>query len=230
MRGSLRFASARSLGVVSCACVATLVSAAMSGQVSSGAESPGHAPAPAPSSVPASSPLSRANGSARAPREYLALCAQGHAKFAHRDVAGAIERYQAAIARFPDESLAYAFLGEAELVAGNVADARASLARGAQHGEKDPEATARALFLLAVLEEHEQKWEAAHAAWQAYLDGVTRFPVANGASASAEARLHVLEVKTKLDAESEDVRRRIAATQDGGVFSDPSKSAPEKAH
>jgi hypothetical protein len=139
-----------------------------------------------------------------------------------------MERYRAAIARFPGETLAYAFLGEAQLVSGNAADARASLTRGAQNGERDPSTSARALFLLGVLEEREQKWDAAHAAWQAYLDGVKRFPVRDDESASALARLQALDAQARLDAESAEVRRRIAATQDGGVFTDPTKSPSDK--
>src|SRR5580692_10678219 len=111
-----------------------------------GAASPGPgAPAPAPPATPSvkSGP----------PHEYLEICGQGDAKFAKHDVQGAIERYRTATTRFPEEPLAYALLGESLLVAGNTAEARAALARGAAAGEKGSEARLRSLVVLAVLEE-----------------------------------------------------------------------------
>jgi len=181
----------------------------------------GATPTPAPS-TPA--PVKRG-----APREYLDICGQGNAKLAKHDVQGAIERYRAATTRFPDEPLAYALLGEGLLVAGNAADARAALVRGASTGEKDSEARLRCLFVLAVLEEHEQNWDAARTAWQSYLDARKSASVDGGAPATAEARIRVIDAVRQQGAVTDEVRKRIAATSDGGVFSDPAKPAPDKA-
>jgi hypothetical protein len=83
---------------------------------------------------------------------------------------------------------------------------------------------ARALFVIADLKERQWKWDDAKAAWQAYLDWTNRFPNAGTFPASARSRQQVIDVMLKQDKAYEIVRRRIAETKDGGVFTDLSKS------
>jgi tetratricopeptide (TPR) repeat protein len=169
-------------------------------------------------------------GDAAAPSpDYSALCAQGNAKYASRDWDGAVETYRKAIERSPHQGLGYYLLGEAQLAANNLADADVSWARAAlEVGEKDPALRARVLFVIADLKERQKRREDAKAAWQTYLDWASRFPDAGVFPATARSRLAVLETVIKQDKAYEVVRQRIAASQDGGVFSDPSKSPPPK--
>jgi tetratricopeptide (TPR) repeat protein len=170
----------------------------------------------------------KADASASSPsREYRSTCAQGNAKYVARDFDGAIELYRKAIDRAPHQALGYYLLGEAQLATGNLPDAETSWGRAAQEaGEKDPALQARILFVTADLKERQKKWEDAKAAWQTYLDWAGRFPDAGVFPASAQSRQVVLDTLIKQDKAYEVVRQRIAATQDGGVFSDPSKSPP----
>jgi tetratricopeptide (TPR) repeat protein len=161
--------------------------------------------------------------------EYSSLCTQGNAKYVARDYDGAIAQYRKAIELSPHQALAYYLLGEAQLATGNLADAEASWSRAAlEGGEKDPALHARVLFVTADLRERQKKWEDAKAAWQTYLDWANRFPDAGVFAATAQSRIVVLDGVIKQDKAYEVVRQRIAATADGGVFSDPSKPPPSK--
>lgn len=162
-------------------------------------------------------------------REYSSMCAQGNAKYVSHDYEGAIDAYRKAIGRSPHQALAYYLLGEAQLVSGSLTDAEASWSRAAvEVGEKDPALRAKILFVTADLKERQKKWEDAKAAWQTYLDWANRFPDAGVFPATAQSRLTILDTVIKQDKAYDVVRQRIAASQDGGVFSDPSKSPPAK--
>ncbi len=170
---------------------------------------------------------SKGEASSATLRDYASACAQGNAKYAARDFAGAIELYRKAIDLAPHRSLAPYLLGEAEVAAGSLSEAEATWSHAVlETSEKEPALRARLLFVTADLKEREKKWDEAKAAWQAYLDWVGRFPDGGGFPASAQSRLQVIDTMLKQDKMYEIVRQRIAATQDGGVFSDPSKSPP----
>ena len=155
-------------------------------------------------------------------REYSSTCAQGNAKYAARDFDGAIALYRKAIERSPHQPLG--------LLPSRGGAARGrqprrgrgflGVARPLEAGEKDPALQARILFVTADLKERQKKWEDAKAAWQTYLDWANRFPDAGVFPASAQSREAVLDTVIKQDKAYEIVRQRIAASQDGGVFSD----------
>jgi TolA-binding protein len=162
-------------------------------------------------------------------RDYVALCALGNAKYAGRNLSGAVESYKRAIAQLPSQPRAHYLLGEADLASDDLEGAQAEETRAAWlAGERDPALHARALFVLAAILERQKKWDGARAAWQTLIDWVARFPSANGAGASARSRLDAIDAMRKQDAAYEGVRRRIAETQDGGVFTDPTKAPPAK--
>ena len=162
-------------------------------------------------------------------RAFTGLIEQGNAKAAARDFVGAIDAYRKAIELSPHQPLGHYLLGEAQLAAGNMAEAEASWTRAAaEANEADPGFRARVLFVLADLKERQKKWEEARAAWQVYLDWAGRFPDAGVFPESARSRQQVLDATIKNDKAVEAVRARIAATADGGTFSDPSKSPPAK--
>ena len=172
----------------------------------------------------------KADMAASAPsRDYQALCTQGNAKYVARDYAGAIELYRKAIDHAPHQPLGYYLLGEAQVATGNLTEAEASESRAAlDAGEKDPALHARILFVTADLKERQKKWEDAKAAWQTYLEWANHFPDAGVFPATAQSRIAVLDTVIKQDKTYDIVRQRIAASQDGGVFSDPSKSPPSR--
>jgi len=159
-------------------------------------------------------------------KEYLKLCEAGNAKYAGRDFAGAIEQYRKAIELTPKHALAFYFLGEAQLAAGNLAEADAAWNRATlESNEQDPALRARVLFVVADLREREKRWDDAKAAWQVYLDWAAKYPNANAYPASGQSRQQVIDTMLKQDKAYDVVRERIAATKNGGVFTDLSKSA-----
>jgi tetratricopeptide (TPR) repeat protein len=155
--------------------------------------------------------------------KYAEVCAQGNAKVGAHDLPAAIVLYRSAIDLDPKNPLAYYLVGEAELAGGNIAGAEADFEHAAaESGEHDPAQKARALFVLADLKERQWKWAEAKAAWQAYLDWASRFP--NGTfPESARSRQQAIDTMLKQDKAYEVVRRRIAETKDGGVYTDLSK-------
>jgi tetratricopeptide (TPR) repeat protein len=162
--------------------------------------------------------------------KYAGICLQGNAKYASRDFDAAIALYRSAIESDPKNPLGHYLLGEAQLAAGNVAEADAAWNRASlESSEKDPTLRARILFVIADLKEREWKWDDAKAAWQVYLDWARSFPNAVVFPASAHSRQQVIDVMLMRDKACEVVRRRIAETKDGGVFTDLSKAPADAA-
>ena len=152
--------------------------------------------------------------------------AQGITKYAARDFPGAVASFQKAIEADPKNPLGHYFLGEAQLAAGNMTEAEAAWNRASlEASEKDPALRAKILFVLADLKERQHKWDDARAAWQVYLDWAAKYPNANAYPASGQSRQQVIDTMLKQDKAYDVVRERIAATKNGGVFTDLSKSA-----
>lgn len=170
-----------------------------------------------------------AAASAGPSHEYSSTCAQGNAKYASRDFDGAIALYRKAIELAPHQGLGHYLLGEAQLGAGNLTEAEASWSRALDASDKDPALHGRVLFVTADLKERQKRWEDAKAAWQVYLEWAHRFPDAGAFPDSALSRQQVIDAVIKQDQSYEVVRQRIAASQDGGVFSDSTKSPPATA-
>lgn len=152
-------------------------------------------------------------------RGYVDACERGSSQFLQHDFPGAVASYRAAIALSVHEPLGYYLLAEAELSAGNLADAEIPLQRALAESERDPALHARALFVLADLRERQKSWDAAKIAWQAYADWLDKSS-APGFPASARSRQDAIERMTRQDRAYEVVRQRIRETSDGGVFSD----------
>ncbi len=170
-----------------------------------------------------------AHGKKKADAAFASACSQANAKYASRDFDAAIDLYRKATEMSPHQAMGYYLLGEAQLAAGKLDDAEASWTRAAaETDEKDPSMRARVLFVSADLKEREKKWEDAKAAWQVYLDWAQRYPNATVFPATAHSRQQAMDTMIKQDRADQIVRERIAATADGGVFSDPSKPPPAK--
>jgi tetratricopeptide (TPR) repeat protein len=155
---------------------------------------------------------------------YATACAHGNSRYASHDFDGAIASYREAIDIDAKNPLAHYLLGEAHLASGNIADAETTWTRAASlPSDKDPMMHGRILFVLADLKERQWKWADAKAAWQAYVDWAARFPDAGVFPGSASTRIHAIDTMLEQDKAQAVVRQRIAATRDGGVFTDPSK-------
>jgi tetratricopeptide (TPR) repeat protein len=164
---------------------------------------------------------------AKPSKEYVKLCEGGNAKYAGRDFAGAIDEYRKAIELTPKQGLAYYLMGEAQLAAGNLAEADAAWNRASlESGDQDPALHARVLFVIADIRERQKRWDDAKAAWQVYLDWGAKYPNANVVTASGQSRQQVIDTMMKQDKAYDVVRERINATKNGGVFTDTSKSPP----
>jgi tetratricopeptide (TPR) repeat protein len=167
-------------------------------------------------------------GDAPPNRDYTAACAQGNARYATKEYDAAAASYRKAAELAPDKPLAYYLLGEAQVAGGNLADAEAAFGHALEASSGDVSLHARVLFCLADLKERQRRWEDAKAAWQAYLDWADHHPNASAFPTSAQSRMQVLDGVIKQDKQFEAVRQRIAASADGGVFSDPGKSPPSR--
>lgn len=156
--------------------------------------------------------------------------ADGTSKYAARDFAGAVGAFQKAIEASPKDPLGHYFLGEAQLAANNLTEAEAAWNRASLAAtEKQAGLRAKILFVLADLKERQKKWDDAKAAWQVYLDWVAKYPEAKGFQGSGTARQTAIDTSQKQDKAYEVVRQRIAATKNGGVFTDLSKQPPAAA-
>lgn len=159
--------------------------------------------------------------------KYKEACAQGNARYVTRDFAGAIDAYRAAIELDAKNPLAHYLLGEAHLAAGSFTEADAAWNRAAlESTDGDPALRAKILFVLADLRERQKKWDDARAAWQVYLDWVAKSRGVAAFPASGQSRQQVIDAMLRQDKSYEVVRRRIADTKNGGVFTDVNKSPP----
>jgi tetratricopeptide (TPR) repeat protein len=165
-------------------------------------------------------------GDAPANREYTSACATGNARYATKEYDAAVASYRKAVELAPDKPLAYYLLGEAQVAAGNLGEADAAFNHALEASGNDVSLHAKVLFCLADLKERQRKWEEARTAWQTYLDWADHHPNASAFPTTAQSRMQVLDGVLKQDKQYEVVRQRIAASADGGVFSDPAKSPP----
>jgi tetratricopeptide (TPR) repeat protein len=192
-------------------------------------------PAASSSSPPASSsrpndPRNQTNIS-----EYMVTCLQGNAKYLSRDFSGAVDTYRRAIQADTKQALGYYLLGEAQLATGNLNEADASW-KQASLVVNEPGLQGRILFVIADLRERQKKFQDARLAWQAYSDWSSQYaPAASGdggvAADSGRAapsfgafpstgagRIQAIDAAMKQDQAYDKVRRNIAASSDGGLF------------
>ena len=154
----------------------------------------------------------------------------GSAKYAARDFPGAVAAFQKAVEAAPKNPLGHYFLGEAQLAAGNLTEAEAAWNRASLAAtDKDAGLRAKILFVLADLRERQKRWDDAKAAWQVYLDWAAKYPDAKAFTGSGTSRQTVITAAQTQDKAYDVVRQRIAATKNGGVFSDQSKQPPAPA-
>jgi tetratricopeptide (TPR) repeat protein len=167
--------------------------------------------------------------------EYMLVCLQGNAKYLSRDFAGAVDTYRRAIQMDTKQALAYYLLGEAQLASGNVNEADASW-KQASLVVNEPGLQGRILFVIADLRERQKKFQDARLAWQAYSDWSSQYaspasgdggmaadsgragPAFGAFPSSGAARIQAIDAMMKQDQAYDKVRRNIAASSDGGLF------------
>jgi tetratricopeptide (TPR) repeat protein len=134
---------------------------------------------------------------------------KGHAAYGARDFQGAIAAYKDAIKDDPADPFAHYFLGEAQLAAGNIAEADASFAAGLRVVAAKDDLHAKLLFVIADLRERQGKWAEAKRAWDDYAQFLSAHPNVKGFAATATERNRVIDVRIDLEAKYTPVKQRI---------------------
>ncbi|HKQ69162.1 MAG TPA: hypothetical protein VJT73_07480 [Polyangiaceae bacterium] len=169
-----------------------------------------HAEAPPAPSASVEAPKAAAPAAAgKGKSPYGAKMQKGHAACAIRDFAAAAAAYKEAITDDTTDPVGYYFLGEAELAAGNVADADASFASGLRNAGSKDDIHAKLLFVIADLRERQGKWPEAKKAWDEYGQFLASHTAVNGYAATATERNKVALAKVDLDTKYAAVKQRI---------------------
>jgi len=140
---------------------------------------------------------------------YSAKVMKGHAAYVARDFQGAIAAYKDAIKDDAADPFAHYFLGEAQLAAGNVAEADASYAAGLRVVAAKDDIHAKLLFVIADLRERQGKWPDAKKAWEEYAQFLSSHPNAKGYAATATERNKVIDTHVDLETKYAAVKQRI---------------------
>ncbi len=160
--------------------------------------------------------------------EWMEKCIAGNVKLLANDAPGAVDMYRQAIQLAPKQPLPRYLLAEAQIAAGNLADAEGDL-KTAETNTKDsePEVRGKVLFLLSDVYEREKKWPDAKAAWATYTEFAAKHADAGAAPGTPTARIQAIDAMLKQDTAYEVVRQRIQAERDEAAKSGDA-GAPKK--
>jgi tetratricopeptide (TPR) repeat protein len=171
----------------------------------------------APSSSPAHPPSADGGATRRDPdnrtglAEWMSRCIDGNAKYLAKDIPGAIDMYRQAIQLAPKRPLPHYLLAEAQLGAGNLAEADVALADAEKlSDDRDPNVRGKVLFVIADTLEREKKWDDAKPAWTKYGDYCAKHVDSGLAPATPPARIQAIDDMLKQDKAYDVVRQRIA--------------------
>jgi tetratricopeptide (TPR) repeat protein len=143
--------------------------------------------------------------------EWMERCIQGNAKYLARDIPGAIDMYRQAIQLAPKRPLPHYLLAEAQLGAGNMAEANVALTDAEKlSDDRDPNVRGKVLFVMADVLERQKMWDAAKTAWTKYADYCAKHVDAGLAPATPPARIQAIDDMLKQDSAYQAVRDRIA--------------------
>jgi tetratricopeptide (TPR) repeat protein len=179
--------------------------------------SPGASEAPAAAAQPKAK-------STKSP--YSAKLQKGNAAYVARDFPGAIAAYQDAIQETANDPVAFYLLGEAQLGAGNVAEAEASWLSALGKAASRDDIRAKLLFVLADLRERQGKWAEAKTAWDEYARFVGTHAVPKGYAATAAERTKAIDTRVDLEAKYGAVKQRIEQREKEAAAPPPAP-APE---
>jgi tetratricopeptide (TPR) repeat protein len=166
----------------------------------------------APDAGPRRDPESRTGIS-----ESMEALARGHQKIAQKDLPGAIALYKNAVKSSPNDPLGHYALGQAYILAEQVAEAETAYKQGLEvSAGRSTQAYGAAvrsklLFAYADVLERQKRWADARAAWQAYGEHAAKLGDAGaGHPETARARIEAIEAWLELDRKYAEVRSNIA--------------------
>lgn len=139
---------------------------------------------------------------------YMEQMKKGEDAYVARDFPGAVAAFQEAIKLDTAKMLGYYRIGEAQLAAGNIAEAEAQWqAALTKTGSNDLKA--KVYFCLADLRERQQKWAEAKEAWNTYSSFLQSNPNALGYAATAIERIKQIDRRVKDEKDYGEVKARI---------------------
>lgn len=133
---------------------------------------------------------------------------EGNAAYAARDFAASVAAYQEAIVQNPEHPLGHYMLGQAQLAAGQPADAEAAYERGIRFAGEDKGLHVKLLFVLANLHERQGRFEDAKKAYTTYAAFCRANPDVPGYPDNADARIKVIERREELARQAALVKKR----------------------
>lgn len=139
---------------------------------------------------------------------YMEQVKKGEDAYVARDFTGAVAAFQEAIKIDVQKMLAYYRIGEAQLAAGNMAEAEAQWQSALTKTGAD-DLRAKVYFCLADLRERQQKWAEAKEAWNAYSNHLQANPKALGFAATAIERIKQIDRRVKDEKDYGEVKVRI---------------------
>lgn len=148
------------------------------------------------------------------PATFEGRLAYGHSRYLAADYQGALTVYGKAKDLEAGEPVVYYFIGCTEAKLERWEEAISSLKTAATiAGAKDTKLHAKALFMIAVVQERRNEWTKAKSAWNEYLsyakaheDALTFVPVAEG-------RIAVIEKRIQLEKDYAVVKERANKTE-----------------
>ena len=144
---------------------------------------------------------------------YMEQIKKGEDAFVARDFTGAVAAFQEAIKLDVQKMLGYYRIGEAQLAAGNVAEAEAQWQSALTKTGSD-DLRAKVYFCLADLRERQQKWAETREAWIAYTNYLQANPKALGYAATAVERIKQVDRRVKDEKDYGEVKVRIQKRQE----------------
>jgi tetratricopeptide (TPR) repeat protein len=141
---------------------------------------------------------------------FMAAVRRGDAAALAHDFDAALAAYRDALAKEPENALAYYRIGEAQILKGDLHEAETALDAGLHLVAADKRSLKNKLqFALADLRERQKAYAEASAKWTEYEAFTTVQKDARGFPASAAERIRVLQAREKLSADSAEVKARI---------------------
>lgn len=141
---------------------------------------------------------------------FMEALKRGDAALLARDLDGAINAYRDALAKEPENALAYYRVAEAQILKGDLPEADKALTAGLRLVvATSPSLKAKLQFVLADVRERQKNYDEASAKWAEYEAFTTAQKEAQGFPASGAERKKVVETWQKSSADSAQVMARI---------------------
>jgi tetratricopeptide (TPR) repeat protein len=144
---------------------------------------------------------------------FMEKLAKGHKQVVARDFPGAIETYRSAITEDDKNPLGHYYLGAAQLLKGDLAEAEASWKTALRDAGTDENTHAKVAFAIADLRERQAKIDEAKTSWVDYGKFVGEHPRAKGYPTTAGERQKVIDTHQDLQKKYGEVKKRIEARE-----------------